>query len=183
MEDLIKMIVPLHGITNNLLIALTLLTTYHQVPAVTIPLKLLEGAMRLLRSLMLSRNAHLPTTFNHLWVLQTAQHPPDQRPIHILVVSHSKNNKPSLPLQRRLIPPGYILTVLLLSPHRLKVLHKDCLHTLQSSRLCKHLHQQLLQALEAMLHQVLLRVQLLILVVPHLVHKEMAETTGTLWQP
>jgi hypothetical protein len=180
MEDLIKMIVPLHGITNNLLIALILLTTYHQVPAFTIPLKLLEGAMHLLRSLMLLRNAHLPTMFNHLWVLQTAQHPLDQRPIHILVVSHSKNNKPSLPLQRRLIPLGYILTVLHLSPHRLKVLHRECLHTLLSNRLCKHLHQQLLQALEVMPRQVLLPVQLLVLVVPHPVHKEMAETTGTL---
>jgi hypothetical protein len=180
MEDLIKMIVLPHGITNNLLIALILLTTYHQVPAVTIPLKLLEGAMLLLRSLMLLRNAHLPTMFNHRWVLQTVQHPLDQRPIHILAVSHSKNNKPSLPLQRRLIPPGYILTVLHLSLHRLKVLHKECLHTLLSNRLYKHLHRQLLQALEVMHRQVLLLVQLLIVVVPHLVHKEMAETTGTL---
>jgi hypothetical protein len=180
MEDSIKMIVPLHGIMNKLLIVLNLLPMYHQVPAVTIPPKLLEGAMHLLLSLMLLRNVHPPTMFNHLWVLQIVQHPLDQRPIHILTDNRSKNNKPSLPLQPRLIPPAYILIVLHLSLHRPKVLHKECLHTLLSNRLYKHLHQQFLQALEVMHRQVRLLVQLLMLVVHHLVHKEMAETTGTL---
>ncbi len=135
------------------------------------------------RSLRSMLNVHHPTIFNRLWVPQTVQHLRDQRLIHIAAVSHTKNNKAILPLRRRLIPPACILTVLHLCLLRLKVLHNDCRRIHLSHRLYRHLHHQFLQAPEAMHLLVLLPAQLLILVVHRLVHKAMAEITGTRWQP
>ena len=182
MEDSTKTIGPLLGITNNLLIVLNLLTRYHQVHVVVILLPLLEVATHSLYSLKVFHNVHHRTMFSWQWVLQTVQHPPDQRPVHILVVNHSTSSNPlPIPIPPQ-IPPAFTLIVWHLYLPRLKVLHIEYRHILLSHHLRKHLLHLFLQAQGAMHLQEPLPGQLLLLVVHPLVHKAMAETTDTHWR-
>ena len=184
MEDLTKTIGHLLGITNSLLIVLNLLTTYHQVPVVVIHLPLLEVATHTLYSLNLNlfRSIHHPTMSNRQWVPQTVQRPLDQHPVHIPEVNHFKSSNPLLTLIHPLIPLAFTPTVWRLYLPRLKVLHIEHNHIPLSHRLRKHLLHLFLQDLRAMHLQEPLPGQLPLFVVRPLVHRAMAETTGTHWR-
>ncbi len=179
MGDLAKTIGHLLNNTNNLLIVLNHLTTYHQVPVVVIHLPLLEAATHTPYSLNLFRSVHHLAMSSHQWVLQTVQHLLDQRPVYILGVNRFKSSKPTLTLIHLLILPVFTLTVWHLCLPRLKLLHIEIRHIPPSHRLHKHLLYLFLRALGAMHLQELLPGQLPLLALHPLVHKAMAETIGT----
>lgn len=182
MADLTKTIGHLLDIMNRLPIVLNLLPTYHRVPVVVIRLPLLEAATHTLYSLNLFRSIHHPTMSNRQWVPLTVQHPLDQPPGHIPAVNHFQSSKPLLTLIHPLIPPAFTPTVWRLYLPRLKVLHIEHNRIPLNPRLRKHLLHLFLQALGAVHLQEPLPGQLPLFVVRPLVHKAMAETTGTLWR-
>jgi len=179
MEDSIKMIVPAHGITNNLPIALSLLLRCHLVHALETHLRLLEVATHILLSLKSLHNVYLPTTFSHPWVLQTVQRLLD---LPLALTPAAKPSQNSRAIQRLALPPtslAFTLTVLHSSLHRLMVHHNDCRRTHLSHPLRRRLQHLFLLAPEATLRLVLLQVQLRLLVAHPLVHKATVGTIDT----